>query len=47
MELIIVIMMMILLVVAAVSLKVTQSGVPFPFQKKTALFTNGETRQPL
>lgn len=42
MELIIVVMMIVLLVVAAVSLKVTQSGVPFPFQKKPALFTEAE-----
>ncbi|KMT64095.1 DUF2726 domain-containing protein [Catenovulum maritimum] len=42
MELVVVIMMIILLMVAAVSLKMTQSGAPFPYQKKNALFTEPE-----
>ncbi|WP_017446089.1 DUF2726 domain-containing protein [Gayadomonas joobiniege] len=42
MELAIIALMIILLVVAAVAIRMTQSGTPFPYQKKSALFSEPE-----
>ncbi|WAJ72300.1 DUF2726 domain-containing protein [Catenovulum adriaticum] len=42
MELVIIIMMLVLVVVATVAIRLTQTGTPFPYQKKPALFTEAE-----
>lgn len=42
MELVVIIMMMVLVVIAAVAIRMTQTGTPFPYQKKNALFTEPE-----
>mgnify|MGYP002277168753 CR=1 FL=1 len=42
MELVIIIMMMVLVVVATVAIRLTQTGSPFPYQKKNVLFTEPE-----
>ncbi|MER2493193.1 DUF2726 domain-containing protein [Catenovulum sediminis] len=42
MDLVVIIMMMVLVIVAAIAIRMTQTGSPFPYQKKNVLFSEPE-----